>query len=140
MATALVLCAAVVIEGISVLAHPAPPPAPVAALHTGSGPLLVVPDPEGIEGITMWWTTDDFETVANGTSGFVPAVTQRIRDEAAQLPTPAAFAGLRAVGIRRVVAVLDEYDGTSQALLSTTPLPSGVTRALVGGDVVFTLS
>ena len=139
-ATAVVLAVAVILEGVSVLAHPAPPPAPVAALHTGSGPLLVIPDSEENGGITMWWTTDDFETVANGTSGFVPVVTQQIRDEAAQLLDPSAFTGLRELGIRRIVAVLDEYDAASRQQLETTALPSGVTRKIVGDDVVFQLS
>lgn len=139
-ATVALLCVAVLLEGISLLDHPTPPAAPVAALHTGSGPLLVVPDSESADDITMWWTTDDFETVANGSSGFVPVVTQQIRDDAARLPTTAAFAGLRTLGIRRIVAVLDEYDAASQRLLETAALPAGVSRTLVGGAVVFGLS
>ena len=140
LATSLALTLIVLLEGVSLLAHPTPPAAPVAALHTGSGPLLVVPDPEGIEGITMWWTTDDYETVANGTSGFVPVVTEQIRDAAAQLPTATAFAQLRVFGIRRIVAILDEYDAAGQQELETVALPAGVTRTRVGDDVVFALA
>ena len=138
--TTLLLAVVVLVEGISVLAHPTPPAPPIAALHTGSGPMLVIPDPEGIEGITMWWTTDDFEAVANGTSGFVPVVTQQIRDAAAQLPTAPAFAELRGRGIRRVVAILDSYDTASRQLLETSALPAGVTRTRVQDAVVFALS
>lgn len=138
-ATLLVLTVAVLLEGVSVLAHPAPPAAPVAALHTGTGPMLIIPDPEGTEGIAMWWTTDDFEPIANGTSGFYPVVNQAIRDEAAQLPTAPAFAELRGYGIRRIVAVLGSYGAASQQLLETSTLPDGVTRTLVGEAVVYQL-
>jgi len=140
-ALGVVLALAVLAEGADDLAHPAPAPAPALALRTGAGPLLVLPSDDGSDETTMWWTTDGFPAVANGTSGFVPSVTARLRGDALAFPAEPAVVALRGYGLRRVLVLLSRYDASSRQLLRTVALPAGVSRVDVPGEdaLVFTL-
>ena len=128
------LCAGLVLlEGVSTIAHPKPRPEPAAfAVAAAAGrPMLVLPTDEISDETTMFWSTDGFPKIANGGSGFVPSLTQHVRDLTKDFPSQDAVDGLRQLGIGEVVDL-------GQAP-PPGPLPAGVSVEVVGPDLVFTL-
>jgi hypothetical protein len=133
VAAGLVCAALVLLEGVSTIAHPRPRPEPQAfKLAAASGqPTLVLPTDEISDETTMWWSTDRFPDIANGGSGFVPAVTAQIRQVAQAFPQPDAIAALHSYGIRKVVLL--------GSAAPPGPLPAGVTVQVVGTDLLFSI-
>jgi hypothetical protein len=133
VAAGLVCVALVLLEGVSTISHPRPRPEPQAfKLAAASGqPTLVLPTDEISDETTMWWSTDRFPDIANGGSGFVPAVTAQIRQVAQAFPQPDAIAALRSYGIRKVVLL--------GSAAPPGPLPAGVTVQVVGTDLLFSI-
>jgi hypothetical protein len=89
-------------------------------------PVLVLPSDEISDLTTMWWSTDRFPDLVNGTSAFVPRSLGEVRQVATRLPSPAAVAYLRAAGIASVVVVRDQLPGSAYAGVLEGPPPPGV--------------
>ena len=125
-AVAGVLAAAVLLEGADRLPQATPRQPPSVALADVPGPVLVLPSDEISDLTTMWWSTDRFPDVVNGGSAFVPRSLAEVRAVAAQLPSPAAFGSLRALGIRSIVVVRSQLPGSAYARVLDAPPPAGV--------------
>jgi hypothetical protein len=137
--TAGLLAGLIVLEGIGTNPHPRPAPEP-AVLRTAAAagePMLVLPSDEIGDETVMWWSTDGFPRVVNGGSGFVPRETSALRAATADFPSTDAVRVLRAVGVHRVVVLLERFDPGAAALLRGAALPPGVTRTTAGPDLLF---
>jgi hypothetical protein len=120
------LAAVVLVEGTDRLPQAAVRPPPSVALADVPSPVLVLPSDEISDLTTMWWSTDRFPDVVNGGSAFVPRSLAEVRSVAAQLPSPAAVASLRAAGVASVVVVRDRLPGSAYAGVLDGPPPPGV--------------
>jgi hypothetical protein len=135
---ALLPVALVLMEGINTTPHPVVPPAP-AVLATVEGPVLVLPTDQATDQLVMLWSTDRFEPVVNGGSGFIPASLTETREVTQTFPDQASVSYLRSLGVATVV-VLPAAAGTEwEGALVATGDGLGVTREEVGGAVVFHL-
>lgn len=131
--------ALVLIEGLSTIPHPAPP-APPAALAATRPPLLILPSDETADVQSMFWSTDGFPALVNGTSGFTPTLQAQLRAGTAGFPDAASVRLLRSVGVRSVVVLRDRVAGTPWAGAAGRPVTGlPVTRREIGGAVVFSL-
>ncbi|GIG71055.1 hypothetical protein [Phytomonospora endophytica] len=131
--------ALVVLEGISVAAHPTVPTAP-AALISAQGPMLVLPASRADDAQTMLWSTQGFPQLANGTATFVPRTQDRIFDVAVSFPQANAVSALRALGVKTVVVQRNKIAGTSwQHVLDFPPTDPSVSVNDLGEVVVFTI-
>jgi hypothetical protein len=89
-------------EGLSTIPHPRPGPVPAVFRHV-KPPILVLPSDDFTDGYAMYWSTDGFPAIANGSSGFTPAEQADLRAHTADFPSTAAIQYLRRFGIRTVV-------------------------------------
>ncbi|HEY1179054.1 MAG TPA: hypothetical protein VGF17_23110 [Phytomonospora sp.] len=129
----------VLLEGISVAAHPTVPTAP-AAFASAQGPMLVLPASRADDAQTMLWSTQGFPQVANGTATFVPRGQERILDVAVSFPQATAVSALRGMGVKTVLVQRDRIAGTSwQHVLDFPPTDPTVTVNDMGDVVVFTI-
>lgn len=132
--------ALVLVEGVSVAAYPAVPPAP-AALSAVDGPLLVLPSGKAEDARLMLWSTDGFPELVNGTATFVPEEQDRILSAAVSFPNSGAVGYLRSMGVKTVVVRKDRIAGTSwQHVLDFPPTDPGVAVEDSGDVVIFKLS
>jgi hypothetical protein len=120
------LAAVVLVEGSDRLPQAPVRPPPSVALADVPTPVLVLPSDEISDLTTMWWSTDRFPDLVNGTSAFVPRSLGEVRQVATQLPSPAAVAYLRAAGIASVVVVRAQLPGSAYAGVLEGPPPPGV--------------
>ncbi|MFI6762524.1 hypothetical protein ACIBF5_25660 [Micromonospora sp. NPDC050417] len=135
----LVPLALVLIEGINTTPHVPVQPQP-AALHGIDGPLLVLPSDGTFEFTVMLWSTDGFPSIANGLASFVPPTQQQIRALTPSFPDAASVAYLRQIGIRTVVVLPENLNGTPwQDVLNRDAQGLGISREDVAGSVVFRL-
>lgn len=139
-----------VVNGAIVLAgpsHPTVPPPPSGQVHA-PGPQLHLPTGDkynpaarGWDDITyMFWSTDGFRPVVNGTSGFLPPPLGTLRKQMRRFPDRATVDRLRSLGVRTVVLHPERARGTSwerTASRSVRGLP--VVRQKRDGVVVFSL-
>lgn len=103
VSVALVLPALLVlVEGANRTAHPEVPKAPVA-MGTLRGPVLVLPSDQIADQQTMFFSTDGFPVLVNGGSGFLPRVTDEMREKTKNFPDAGSIAYLRKLGVRTVV-------------------------------------
>jgi hypothetical protein len=134
--------ALVFVEGMNNTPHPVMPDQP-ASLSTVTGPYLVLPSYPLLDQHVMLWSTDGFQPVANGGSGFVPSEIYNIRKNMATFPDALSAGYLRLVGIHTVVVYpqLAPF-GSRLAEAATIPLDApGVTRTRgLDGAVIFTIS
>lgn len=94
---------AVLGESRSTLAHPTPPSPPSLELAALPQPVMVLPSDDGRDPTVMWWSTDGFPELVNGTSGFVPQRLASLREISVRLPDPQALAELREAGVGSLV-------------------------------------
>lgn len=142
LAVTAVLCSAAVVEGRDTLLYPEPLRPPAALdLDARTEPVLVLPTSEFQDNTTMWWSTDGFPEIANGSSGFLPGRVDAMRKASTSFPSPEAVAALRAYGVRSVVVVRSLLPGTpyEAALNGGAPAVGGVTQQDLGDVVVFDL-
>jgi hypothetical protein len=135
----LVPLALVLAEGLNTTPHPIVPQQP-AAMRQADGPVLVLPSRDPYDANVMLWTTDRFEPLVNGTSGFVPRRLSEIREAAASFPDAASVDYLQELGVRSVVVLRDRLPGTPWAGALDRPTDGlGLERRDVGDAVIFRL-
>jgi hypothetical protein len=130
----------ILVEGLNVTPYPVMPPQPVA-LATVDGPLLVLPSDERTDVHVMLWTTDRFEPVVNGASGFLPGTLAQVRQATRTFPDADSVSYLRTLGVETVVVLADRAIGTDwERALFATGDGLGITREEIGRSVVFDLN
>jgi hypothetical protein len=128
----------VLAEGVNRTPHPLVPTAPIA-LAGLAAPTLVLPTDELGDLHVMLWSTADFPTVVNGSSGYNPPNRQALRDAMVRFPDQRSVRLLRRLGVKTVV-VLPEAVGTEyESALGQTGRRAGVKRSDHHGVAVFTL-
>ena len=128
----------VLAEGVNRTPHPPVPTAPVSLAALPS-PTLVLPTDELADLHVMLWSTADFPTVLNGSSGYNPPNRQAFRDAMGTFPDRRSVRLLRSLGVRTVV-VLPEAAGTAyEWALGQTGRRFGLERSDHHGAAVFTL-
>lgn len=136
---ALVPVLLVLAEGVNNTPHEVVPLQP-AALATVEGPILVLPSDQATDQLVMLWSTDRFESVANGGSGFGPASLTETREATLTFPDQPSVSYLRSLGIETVVVLPDRVVGTEwEGALRGTGDGLGVRREEIDGAVVFHL-
>lgn len=131
--------ALVILEGVSVAAHPTVPTAPPALTST-QGPMLVLPASRGDDALAMLWSSQGYPQIVNGTATFVPRGQDRIFDVAVSFPQANAVTALRQLGVKSVVVQRNKIAGTSwQHVLDFPPTDPTVSVNDLGDVVVFTL-
>jgi hypothetical protein len=89
----------------------------------------------------MLWTTDRFEPIVNGNSGFVTRRLEDVRRTAASFPDQASVVYLRELGVRTVILLPGRAAGTPWDRAATVPIEGlGITREEVGEAVVYRLT
>jgi hypothetical protein len=133
---ALVPALLILVEGIGTTPHPVVPRQP-AALASVEAPVLVLPSGQGEDQLVMLWSTDRFEPVVNGGSGFEPTSIRFTREITHTFPDEQSLSHLRTIGVATVV-VLPEAVGTEwETALTATGDGLGITREEIDGAVVF---
>ncbi|MER7993570.1 hypothetical protein [Micromonospora chalcea] len=131
--------ALVLVEGLNATPQPVVPRQP-AALRTVDGPMLVLPSSQNLDQPVMLWSTDRFQPMVNGGSGFTPRSQARIREATVSFPDYASVDYLRQIGVKNVVVLRDELEGTPWEGMLDRPVDAlGVAREQVGEAVVFRL-
>ncbi|PTA46321.1 hypothetical protein [Micromonospora sp. RP3T] len=129
----------VLAEGLNVTPHPVVPQQP-AVMRTVDGPLLVLPSSQNLDQPVMLWSTDRFQQMVNGGSGFTPTSQARTREATVSFPDYASVDYLRQIGVRTVVVLRDQLGGTPWEGMLDRPVEGlGVTREQVGDAVVYRL-
>ncbi|SBT49686.1 hypothetical protein [Micromonospora auratinigra] len=129
----------VVVEGLNVTPHPVVPQQP-AVLRSVDGPMLVLPSSQNLDQPVMVWSTDRFQPMVNGGSGFTPETQAKVRDVTVGFPDQRSVDYLRQLGVRNVVVLPDELVGTPwEGLLDRPVAAAGVSREEVSGAVVYRL-
>jgi hypothetical protein len=129
----------VLVEGLNTTPHPAVPPQP-QVMRTDPGPILVLPFNLTFEQTVMLWTTTRFQPVVNGGSGFTPVRQERTREAAKTFPDQASVDYLRELGVKTVVMLRDELDGTPWQASVDLPVEGlNVQREEIGDTIVFHL-
>lgn len=137
----LALPAIVLVEGVGVTPHPAVPREP-AVLHRIAGPVLVLPSDAARDNLTMFWSTDGWPLMVNGSTSVQPRQTDEIRRRVASFPDPASVDYLRRLGVRTVVllpgyAYGTPWQGAEQRPVDGLPL---IRREVPGADWVYSLA
>ncbi len=129
----------VLAEGLNVTPHPVVPRQP-AVMRSVDGPLLVLPSSQNMDQPVMLWSTDRFQQMVNGGSGFTPHSQAQIREATVGFPDYASVDYLRQIGVRNVVVLRDRLGGTPWEGMLDRPVDGlGVSREQVGEAVVFRL-
>jgi len=108
------LTALVLLEGSGALPHPAAP-VPPAGQGAIAGPQLHLPTDAGGDLRYMFWSTEGFPRIVNGTSGFTPGALDALRRDVAGFPDQPSVGRLRDLGVRSVVLHPDLAAGTAWA-------------------------
>lgn len=135
---ALALAAVVAYEGaIRIPLQPVlPSPVPFSSL---AAPQLHLPSDFGRDGYYMYWSTDGFPKIANGSSSFGPPEIEELR-QLTSFPDAGSIAVLRERGIRSVVLHRRTAAGTPFEGAGERPVGDpGVVRRDLGDVVVFEL-
>ncbi|WP_433284010.1 ArnT family glycosyltransferase [Micromonospora sp. CA-244673] len=129
----------VVVEGLNVTPHPVVPRQP-AVMRTVDGPMLVLPSSQNLDQPVMLWSTDRFQRMVNGGSGFTPNSQAQVRDATVSFPDFGSVDYLRRLGVKNVVVLRDRLGGTPWEGMLDRPVDGlGVTREEVGDAVVYRL-
>ena len=145
------LVAVVLLDGAGRIAHPTVPPVP-AALMAQPGPQVHAPTDNTYDRLYMFWSTEGFPRIVNGTSTFSPRPLLRMRRAMGRFPDRRSLALLRSLGVRTVVVHpgLDRVPfppsgreavrGRSAEAIAARPLAGlPVRRERVGGALVYRL-
>jgi hypothetical protein len=129
----------VLFEGVQNTPHPIMPTSPVA-MHTITGPAMVLPSEDLPDMQVMLWSTDGFPKIVNGASGFVPQRLQDIRQRTQQFPDPDSVQALRDLGVKTVIVLRSRVMGTPFERAVDAPIDGlDVTRVERGDAVIYTL-
>lgn len=149
------LVGAILIEGsalnrrgaglIAGLAHPAVPRVPSGQL-AAPGPQLHLPSGDEYNPtaqgwddlIYMYWSTDGFPALVNGTSGFVPRSLAALRARMTKFPNAKTVKHLRSIGVRTVVLHPERAARTPWEDTATRPVTGlRLVREERGGVVLY---
>ncbi len=129
----------VIAEGTNRTPHPIVPAQP-AAMRTVDGPMLVLPTGAVADMNVMLWSTTKFQQMANGGSGFLPQRQKDMRDAVQTFPDAGSVQHLRSLGLKRVVLLRDQAQGTPWERAGDVPVDSlGIQREDLADAVVFHL-
>ncbi|WBC13125.1 hypothetical protein O7600_18395 [Micromonospora sp. WMMA1998] len=129
----------VLAEGLNVTPHPVVPQQP-AVMRIADGPMLVLPSSQNLDQPVMLWSTDRFQPMVNGGSGFTPNSQTQIREATVSFPDFASIDYLRRVGVKTVVVLPERLGGTPWEGMLDRPVEGlGVSREQVAGSVVYRL-
>jgi hypothetical protein len=88
----------------------------------------------------MVWLTKDFQPTVNGGSGFYPMITTQVREAAKNFPDQASVDLLRSIGVKSVVVLRQQVQGTDYAgALDKDGSEFGLTREEHPDAVIFKL-
>ena len=145
------MVALVLLDGAGRIAHPTVPAAP-SALMAQPGPQIHAPTDNTYDRLYMFWSTEGFPRIVNGTSTFSPRPLLRARRAMGRFPDASSLALLRSLGVRTVVVHpgLDRVPfppsgreavrGRSAAAIAARPLAGlPVSRERVGRALVYRL-
>jgi hypothetical protein len=126
----------VLVEGLNTTPHPIVPQEP-AAMRTAEGPLMVLPSDPLTDLNVMLWSTDKFQKMVNGGSGFYPTRQQEIREASKTFPDAASVTYLRERGVKTVIVLRGRVAGTPWQNAADAPVDGlGITREDLGDDTV----
>jgi hypothetical protein len=126
-------------EGINTTPHPIVPIQPVA-LRSVDGPMLVLPTNQALDQNIMLWSTNRFQPMVNGGSGFTPTKQDEIRKTSETFPDQPSIDLLRQIGVKTVVLLRDRVNGTPWQNAPNIAVDSfGVQREEIGEAIVFRL-
>jgi hypothetical protein len=129
----------VLVEGLNVTEHPVVPLQP-PSMATVQGPVLVLPSDQLHDENIMIWSTDRFEKLVNGGSGFTPNSTSQIRELAKTFPDQASIDWLRDNGVRTVLVLKEHVRGTPYEPALTAPVDGlDIRREEAPDAVIFSL-
>jgi hypothetical protein len=130
----------VLVEGLNRTPHPVVPLQP-EAMRTAQSPILVLPSNNRIDNNVMLWSTDRFEPIVNGNSGFITRRLAGAREVTAAFPDPNSIDYLRELGVRTVILLPGRAVGTPWERAASIPVDGlGITREEVGEAVVYRLN
>jgi hypothetical protein len=130
----------VLVEGLNRTPHPVVPRQP-EAMRTAQSPILVLPSDGRIDNNVMLWSTDRFEPIVNGNSGFITRRLFDVRERTGAFPDPGSIEYLRELGVRTVILLPASAIGTPWERAATTPVDGlGITREEIGEAVVYRLN
>lgn len=136
----ILVAGAVLLEGYGRLDLPEVPFAP-EGLREVTAPALHLPSDDFNDAMYMFWSTDGFPPIANGVSGFLPALLDRMRAATVGFPDADSVALLKDVGIEVVVFHPGFAVGTPYEGVGTRPIEGlGIEREIGEGFVVYRLS
>jgi len=139
-AATLVPLVLVLVEGLNTTPHPIVPEQP-AVMRTAEGPLMVLPSDQLTDMNVMLWSTDKFQPMVNGGSGFVPVRQEQIRQATHTFPDMASVNYLRELGVKAVIVLRGRVAGTPWQGAPDAPVEGlDITREEVDDAVVFHLS
>jgi hypothetical protein len=102
--------------------------------------MLVLPSSQNLDQPVMLWSTDRFQRMVNGGSGFTPNSQAQVRDATVSFPDFGSVDYLRKLGVKNVVVLRDRLGGTPWEGMLDRPVDGlGVTREEVGDAVVYRL-
>ncbi|HEY3033244.1 MAG TPA: hypothetical protein VGJ54_01100, partial [Streptosporangiaceae bacterium] len=126
-------------EGVNNTAHPTVPPEP-AAIRDIKGPALVLPTEHFFDMAVMFWSTDGFPVVTNGSSSFNPATLYQTREITKTFPDVTSVDHLRRLGVHQVVLLTDHVAGTPWQDAAQRPVDGlPLRRTETKGAIVYTL-
>jgi hypothetical protein len=133
------LVALVLLDGAGRVPHPRVPPVPAGQL-TAASPQLHLPSDDSHDVFYMYWSTDGFPDIVNGTSGFVPTELSTLRNDVANFPDGDSVSLLRSMGVKTVIVHRDLTPGTPWDAAATKPIAGlGITHRIEGSVVVYEL-
>ncbi|HVE64511.1 MAG TPA: DUF6541 family protein [Mycobacteriales bacterium] len=135
-----VLAAVVFAEGMPLLPQPDVPRRP-AALDAVPEARVHLPTDFFHDTAYVYFSTEGFTPISNGSTSFVPPRLERLRQELVTFPDATSVASLQELGLRAVVLHLDRAPGTPWQDTASRPIDGlPLTREVLGDVVVYRLT
>ncbi|MFN2544275.1 MAG: hypothetical protein ABR600_06860 [Actinomycetota bacterium] len=139
IAVGVALTACVLVEGAGRVPHPAVPTTPQGIVGVAA-PQLHLPSDYFNDLTYMYWSTDGFPRIANGTAVFSPAFQVRLLERVTSFPDAASVRFLKRIGFSSVVLHPERALGTPWQDAASKPIDGlGITRRDQEGAVVYDL-
>ncbi|WP_157545671.1 hypothetical protein [Hamadaea tsunoensis] len=112
-----------------------------AAMATMRGPALILPSDQLNDENIMLWSTDRFEKIVNGGSGFTPQSLEQTREIVKTFPDQPSVDYLRNLGVQEVIVLRNPSTGAApDSALNATGDGLGIKREDHGDEIVFYLN
>lgn len=137
-ALSLVLAAGVILEGAN-SAKPGGFTHPPGGTASAMVPQYHLPSAHFIDALYMMWSIDDnFPSMANGYSGFLPSSLRHLRDQTVGFPDPKSIRVLQGYGVRSVIVHRSLAKGTPwEGAIDKAFEDLGITRTINGDAAVY---